>query len=295
MGNISSVNDTHWNIGKQRADIIRPLAKQRECSIESVLRAAQTLQLSERYVYQLIRNCRASQGTLTSLIPKKSDGGKGKTRLSKSQESLIHEIIENFYLTPQKLKPAYIVEEVRKQCSEKGIDVPSEATIRRRLCNISKTQLKVRGEDHTQINPIIGCFPEVDYPLSVVQIDHTLVDIIIVDPIDRLPIGRPYLTLAIDVYSRCIAGFVLSLEAPSAVSVGLCLTHIAMKKDSWLAMHDIDASWPIHGKPLAIYVDNGSDFHSAALTRGCEQHGIRIEYRPLGQPHYGGITWDNIL
>ncbi len=137
--------------------------------------------------------------------------------------------------------------------------------------------------------PIIGNFPKVDYPLSVIQIDHTLVDIILVDPIDRLPIGRPYLTLAIDVYSRCIAGFVLSLKAPSAVSVGLCLTHVAMEKHSWLAMHNIDSSWPIHGKPHSIYVDNGSDFHSIALERGCEQHGITINYRPPGQPHYGGI------
>lgn len=75
-----------------------------------------------------------------------------------------------------------------------------------------------------------------------------------------MPIGRPYITLAIDVYSRCIAGFVLSLEAPSAVSVGLCLTHIAMDKSPWLAMLGIDSSWPIHGKPDIIYVDNASSF-----------------------------------
>lgn len=135
----------------------------------------------------------------------------------------------------------------------------------------------------------MGQFPTADHPLSIVQIDHTLVDIILVDPIERLPIGRPYLTLAIDVYSRCIAGFVLSLEPPSAVSVGLCLTHIAMKKDAWLVINDIDVPWPIHGKPKTIHVDNGADFHSAALKRGCEQHGIHMEYRPLGQPHYGGI------
>ncbi len=35
----------------------------------------------------------------------------------------------------------------------------------------------------------------------------------IVDPIDRLPIGRAYLTVAIDVYRHCIARFILSLEA----------------------------------------------------------------------------------
>lgn len=289
MGNISNVNDTKWDVGKQRADVIRPLAEQRKCSKASISTAAQTLQLSERYIYQLVKTCRVSQGLLTSLIPKKPDGSKGRSRLLKQQDSLIHTVIEELYLTPQKLSPARIVEEVRKRCVEKTIVTPSEATIRRRLCSILCARLKIRGENSTSTEPIVGCFPEVDYPLSVVQIDHTLVDIILVDPIDRLPIGRPYLTLAIDVYSRCIAGFVLSLEAPSAVSVGLCLTHIAMEKESWLAMHNIDASWPIHGKPQSIYVDNGSDFHSVALERGCAQHGILINYRPLGQPHYGGI------
>ncbi len=289
MEDISKINDDHWNVGQQRADIIRALAVQRKCSRKSILEAATTLQLSTRYIYRLIRNCRALEGLLTSLIPNKPNGGRGRPRLSQSQESLICDIIDSFYLTPQKLSPARIVEEIRKQCAEKMIVTPSEATIRRRLCAMSNAQLKIRDEDNVSMKPIVGCFPEVAYPLSVVQIDHTLVDIILVDPIDRLPIGRPYLTIAIDVYSRCIAGFVLSLEAPSAVSVGLCLTHIAMEKDSWLAMHNIDASWPIHGKPKAIHVDNGSDFHSAALARGCAQHGIRIEYRPLGQPHYGGI------
>ena len=123
----------------------------------------------------------------------------------------------------------------------------------------------------------------------MVQIDHTLVDIIIVDPVERLPIGRSYVTFAINVYSRCIAGFVLSLEAPSAVSIGLCLTHIAMDKAPWLAMLDINSSWPIFGKPNIIHVDNGTDFHSNALSRSCLQHGIKIEYRPIGKPHYGDI------
>ncbi len=56
-----------------------------------------------------------------------------------------------------------------------------------------------------------------------------------------------------------------------------------------MAAHNIDSSWPIHGKPNLIYVDNGSEFKNKALTRGCAQHGIQVEYRPIGKPHYGGI------
>ncbi len=290
MDDISEINETLWSVGQQRTEIIRALATQRTCSRQSIFEAAKTLHISTRYIYRLIRNFRTSEGLLTSLIPKKPDGGKGKSRLPEIKELLVNDIIDTFYLTSQKLSPACVVQEVRKQCLVKSIyPPPSKSTIRRRLHNISNAKLSIRDESDTNLEPIVGCFPKVNYPLEVVQIDHTLVDVILVDSIDRLPIGRPYLTLAIDVYSRCIAGFVLSLEAPSAVSVGLCLTHIAMKKDLWMTSHEVDASWPIHGKPKMIYVDNGSDFHSAALMRGCDQHGIRIEYRPIGKAHYGGI------
>lgn len=289
MDDISKINDKIWSMGKQRAEIIEPLAKSSICSRKMVLEAATKLELSTRYVYRLIHSYRQSHGLMTSIIPQKPNGGKGRSRLSEQQEELINQVIDKFYLTSQKLSPAKIVEEIRKQCLEKQIEFSSEITIRRRLAALTLSQLQKRSDGSNSTEPIIGSFPKVDHPLDVVQIDHTLVDVIIVDPIERLVIGRPYVTFAIDTYSRCIGGFVLSLEAPSATSVGLCLTNIAMDKASWLQTLEIDALWPIHGKPNIIYVDNGSDFHSNALTRGCLQHGIKIEYRPMGKPHYGGI------
>jgi putative transposase len=44
------------------------------------------------------------------------------------------------------------------------------------------------------------------------------------------------------------------------------------------------------GKPRRLGVDNGPEFHSQAFERGCAQHGIAIEWRPPGQPHFGGIV-----
>jgi putative transposase len=120
--------------------------------------------------------------------------------------------------------------------------------------------------------------------------DHTQVDLILVDAVERKPIGRPWVTVAIDVFSRAIAGFHLSLEAPSAVSVGLCLTRVAADKTGWLAGLDVEADWPMTGKPGTISVDNAREFHSEAFKRGCAQHGITIDWRPRGQPHFGGIV-----
>lgn len=126
--------------------------------------------------------------------------------------------------------------------------------------------------------------------LEQVQIDHTVVDLIVVDEQHRLPIGRPYVTVAIDVFSRCIVGLVITLEAPSALSVGLCLAHMVTDKRAWLERLGLDeVSWPMAGKPGELYLDNASEFKSEALRRGCEEHGITLRYRPPGRPHYGGI------
>jgi putative transposase len=125
--------------------------------------------------------------------------------------------------------------------------------------------------------------------LAQVQVDHTVVDVIVVDERHRLPVGRPYVTVAIDVFSRCIVGMVVTLEAPSALSVGLCLAHAVIDKRPWLERLDVEASWVMSGKPRELYVDSAAEFKSEALRRGCEQHAIGLRYRPPGQPHYGGI------
>ena len=65
---------------------------------------------------------------------------------------------------------------------------------------------------------------EVDAPMSVWQIDHTLLDVIIVSELDRVPIGRPWGTFIIDVASRVMAGYYLSLDPPSSLSVARALT-----------------------------------------------------------------------
>lgn len=61
-------------------------------------------------------------------------------------------------------------------------------------------------------------------------------------------------------------------------------------KQVWLEHVGAAVAWPMSGKPAEIFVDNGAEFHSEALTRGCEEHGIALRYRPEGAPHYGGVV-----
>jgi putative transposase len=129
----------------------------------------------------------------------------------------------------------------------------------------------------------------VDRPLDSVQIDHALADIIVVDERDREAIGRPWLTMAIDVHSRGVLGFYISLEPPSVTSIGLCLGQACLPKASWLAARNLEhLHWPLCGLPKVLRADNGRDFRSAPLRRGCREHHIKLDYRPMATPHFGG-------
>jgi putative transposase len=290
MTDLSSIPEADWREAQRRAEVIRPLAERGRQPRSAVCTAAAALGLSERRVYTLIRRCREAEGALTALLPGGSDGGRGKSRLPPASEATLDQIVREVYLTPQRLSAAKVVAEVAGRCRKLQLHPPSASTVRRRIKALSAADRGRRGEDHPETQPVHGPSPPVRHPLDLVQVDHTPVDLILVDPVDREPIGRPWLTVAIDVYSRCIAGLHLSLEAPSATSVGLCLTHVAGDKGPWLALRGVEADWPVAGKPRRIGVDNGPEFHSAAFERGCAQHAIAIDWRPPGRPHFGGIV-----
>lgn len=126
-----------------------------------------------------------------------------------------------------------------------------------------------------------------DYAFQVVQIDHTLVDLFIVDTVHRRPLQRPWLTLAIDIASRMVAGFHISLESPSSTSVALAVQQLVLPKTLWLEDRGIEADWPVHGLPDVIHLDNAREFHGKALVRGAAEHGISLVHRPVQRPHYG--------
>lgn len=61
---------------------------------------------------------------------------------------------------------------------------------------------------------------------------------IVIDEQGREPMGRPGITLGIDMLTRMVAGSHPSLNAPSRVSIGLCLLHAVYDKAAWLAERD---------------------------------------------------------
>jgi putative transposase len=210
-------------LAARRASVIRELAAQRVVSMEDADAAAARLGVSRRQVYVLVGRWRAGEGLVSDLLPGTSSGGRDGGRLPDDVESVVREVLRTRYLTRQRRTAASVYREIARECKARGLRVPSWGTVLRRITMLDpvRTTSAREGQDAARaLKSSGGVPPEVTGLLEQVQADHTPVDVIVVDEQHRLPVGRPYCTVAIDVASRCMVGMTVTLEAPSATSVG---------------------------------------------------------------------------
>lgn len=126
-------------------------------------------------------------------------------------------------------------------------------------------------------------------PLQAAEMDHTKLDVFVIDDDSHLPLGRPWITICIDNHTRCILGIYIGFEPPSFLSVGKCLKHAILPKNSLHQTYpEIQHPWEAHGVMDRLIVDNGLEFHSLSLEQACLAFGIELEYTPRKQPWFKG-------
>jgi len=242
-------------------------------------------------LYRWVKKLKAS-GRIADLAPTKPTGGRGQSRLDPVVEALLRDAIDAKYLQSQRPRVSRLMRDIELACRRAGISPPHPNTVRRRISALSEHTVTARRHGRKAADdkfaPRPGAFPGADYPGAYWQIDHTPLDVVVVDDVHRRHIGRPWLTLAIDVHSRCVAGFYLSLDSPSEIAVGMCLVHAVLPKEGWLAALGVQARWPMWGVPAAVHADNGKEFHGSMITRAAEQHRFRMEWRKVKTPNWGG-------
>ena len=96
-----------------------------------------------------------------------------------------------------------LVEQIRAKCHQIGVRAPNWRTIHSRVSTLDIERRARERQDKSALArrlPVPGEFSTVR-PLKVVQIDHTPVDVFVVDAEERLAMTRPWLTLAVDVHA----------------------------------------------------------------------------------------------
>lgn len=196
---IVGFTDKQWEDARYRLKIIEPLLRPDRTS-EDVEKIATENNVHPSTLYRWIKAYEQA-GTLTILIPKYNErGGKGQTRVETESELIINKVIQDLYLHKQKLTPKQVYFEVKRRCTTAKVKIPHENTVRNRIKALEDKQVIKMRESRRHAERLYrntdGVFPSGNYPLEVIQIDHTPVDLIIVDGQYRKPIGRPFLTLA---------------------------------------------------------------------------------------------------
>ncbi|MFP0194469.1 Mu transposase C-terminal domain-containing protein [Pseudomonas sp. PHC1] len=281
--------DLVWDLAAERYEIIRPLLQKAGYSKTDVKEVAAANEKSPATIYRWISRFKET-GLVSSLLrTKRSDAG--HLRLSEEVEFVIEKNINEHYLCLERKKISKVHSLIRTECRKLGLDAPHPNTTYQRCYSIDEKERQRRRFGprvaKQNLSPVRGSYPDPEFPNAVVQIDHTPVDVILVSEGLRIPIGRPYLTMSIDVETRMIGGFCLTLDPPSTTSAALCIAHAVAKKDYWLAKRDIPAEWPIYGLMQKIHVDNAAEFVGKSMRRGANEYGLIIERRPRGQPNYG--------
>ncbi|KWR88391.1 transposase [Cupriavidus sp. IDO] len=268
------------------ARVLRPLGRA-PLTRKQAENAGKLLGIHWATVYHLRRRFLADP-VASALIPYDRGPKVGKPRLAATVEEIVSEVLTEWLPRQRHLAhPLFELDvEIRKRCAGSGVRPPSRSTISRRWAAHRKEEaLRLATLPGSEIPPghlVARC------PMDIVQIDHTLADLMLVDDASRRPIGRPWLSIALDVSTRCVVGVYVGMDRPNAATVALLLTRVVLPKDGWLASLDVSVDWPMHGIPQLLHLDNAAEFKSRALRAGCREYGVELMYRPAGRPYFGG-------
>jgi putative transposase len=205
---LGRVPNKAWKKTVRRAKILARVAEAKSAGVEQIDGVAQKLRLSRASVYRLLARFKESREA-TSLLPVTPGKKSGSKELSVDQEKVIDELINKFYLSRQRPSVAALHRTIALECFQAKIEAPSYKAVRTRVKSLDvRDVIRARegAKGANQFRPVKASLTASE-PLELVQIDHTLVDMIVVDDLDRKSIGRPWLSLAIDVATRAVTGF----------------------------------------------------------------------------------------
>lgn len=282
--------ETEWAEAVRRRDLVVRLAQQQDHTTAEIGAVARALGLKPRRVWQLLRLVRTRGPDVASFLPAAQQPR--RKRLTPDVEAVIAQAIEQHYAKPSRPSLLSLSREVDRRCAAGGLSPPSYEAVQARVRQRDRQWLARRREGAGKARSmrlLTGAHPAVAAPWACVQIDSTPCDLCLVREADRTAIGRPTVTFALDLYSRTVLGFAVSLEGASTATTARCLEHACLPKDDWLAARGLaQVRWPVWGKPAMLEYDRGPENEAAGIQRGLRQYEIAGKRRPVGHPEMHG-------
>lgn len=216
------------------------------------------------------------------LLPRQAQRGNCTPKLPETSRRLMQEFIRQDYETlKQKTRYASWIK-LRLACEEQRIPAPSYKTfcIAVRQRPLSDQILKRQGRrasyqvqtfhwELDQKTPRHG-----DRPFEVAHIDHTILDVQLVCSHTGQVLGRPWLTLLSDAFSRRTLAFYLTFDEPSYRSCMMVLRECVRRFSRF---------------PQVLVVDGGREFESTYFETLLARYECTKKTRPPAEARFGSI------
>ena len=175
------LSEKDFEKANERFEIIKSLIDKKYRSANDVLKVAKKYKKGIATIYRWL-NTYKQYRSISSLSSKREFcGAKGKSRLNASVDTVINDVIEEYYLNKQQYPLQMIYDEIVYKCRNLNIKAPTKNTLRNRINNLHP-KIIAKNRKGIKINETRGMpsnFPEVKMPLDIIQIDHTKVDVIL--------------------------------------------------------------------------------------------------------------------
>lgn len=247
------------------------------------------------------RRLRRSGNDPAALLPAFSRrGGPGKSRFSQQAQADMNSVIDNHYLVEGNTSAATAYAQLQACLADRNQwlptraqePVPSYPTFLRmikRRGGYEVTAARSGAREAERQYRSTGRNTENYGHNECWEIDHTVIDLFVVDPRTGMPLGRPRFTACIDSFSKCIMGIDLDFSGTTTQAVLSCVKHGILPKTYIREKYPkVQGEWPCFGIPRVLKCDNGPEFHSKSLQDACLELGITLQYCPAKQPWFKG-------
>jgi len=301
---LASYTQDQQQIARDRFEFIKPFIESRKTTnaqikdhcAKTTTRGISTPSL--RSVQRWLARYRCSRD-MTALIPCQP---RRRPTVRQEFETILEESINETFLKPERPPKKDVIDEIIRKIEAfnetvsegRRIILPSRSTLFRRLrdlCAFAADSKRFGSDEARRRNRHAIQIIKTQQILERVELDHTKVDLIVIDPKTNVILGRPWLTVVIDHHSRMVLGYYLSFDAPNAYSVLHALVHAVLPKTYLRTRYpDIKNEWPAMGLPITIVVDNGMELHGSRIQEFCVETSSSLQFCPRVTPWFKPIV-----
>lgn len=216
-------------------------------------------------------------------------------RVSPVLEEVMEWALDKYYLQRSRFTLQYTVERVRERLKQEVAQ--NRLTAKEARCSYATLQRREKELDpYTVLKRRYGSAyakrelrytidgTTVPRAMARLEVDHAMLNWVVVCDRTQLPLGRPTLTVIVDSYSGYIVGLYVSFNGPGLTSVLKAMKNAIRPKGELTANARTDHPWIAFGVGDCFLLDNGMEFHSKGFQLAAWELGTDLEYCAVRMP-----------